>query len=283
VIDNDNYQPHEFCLLADAHLPEELVEIEASMRKQGFISTYAIMLYENKILDGWGRYKSAKVVGVEPSFKKFHGTREEALEFARSTLFARRHCPKGRLAAIAAKYETQRRQLGMAERTHEEIAEAAGIAGSTSFVAQAMSLMGRSPAAINKVIKGETSLTHAYKEIASSVPSEATNINDKLADVWVTKEKWRLVIARLEEILARDIDPLYVRRGSEKINAAFTTKHKEGSKISLGRSMLIEQLTAIKMNMPDKPCMECYGDGCEVCGNKGWWSVAESRARRESS
>lgn len=270
-------------MLADAHLPEELAEIESSMRKQGFLSMHAIMLYEGKILDGWGRYKSATVVGVEPAFKKFHGSREEALEFARSTLFARRHCPKGRLAAIAAKYETQRRKLGMAERTHEEIAVAAGIAGSTSFVAQAMSLMGRSPTAVNEVIKGETSLTHAYKEIARSIPTETVSTDDKLADVWVTKEKWRLVIARLEEILARDIDPLYVRRGSERINAAFTTKHKEGNKISLGRSMLIEQLTAIRMNMPDKPCMECYGDGCEVCGNKGWWSVAESRARKETA
>lgn len=277
------YKPHEFCLLADAHTPEERAEIESSMKRQGFLPQHAIVLFEDQILDGWGRYQSAEVVGIEPIYKKFHGTREEALEYARSTLFARRHCPKGRLAAMAAKYETQRRKLGMPERTHEEIAREAGIPNSTSFVAQAMSLVQRSPEAVNKIIQGEMSLPHAYKEIARSVPQESINIEDKLADVWVTKEKWRLVIARLEEILARDIDPLYSRRGSERIASAFTAKAKEGQKISLGRTMLAEQLAAIRMNMPDKPCMECYGDGCEVCGNKGWWSVAESRARKETS
>jgi hypothetical protein len=274
------YQPHEFCLLADAHLPEELVEIEASMRKQGFLTIHPIMLYEGRVLDGWGRYKSAKVVGVEPSFKKFHGSREEALEFARSTLFARRHCQKGRMAAIAAKYETQRRLLGHTERTHEQIAEEAGIPESKSYVAQAMSLVQRSPETINKVIRKEMSLSHAYKEISRSIPQESIKIDDKLADVWVTKEKWKLVIARMEEMLARDIDPLYSRRGSERIVSAFTTKHKEGQKISLGRTMLAEQLAAIKMNMPEKPCMECYGDGCDVCGKRGWWTVAEVRARK---
>ncbi len=276
------YQPHEFCLLADAHTPEERVEIEASLKRQGFLPQHAIMLYEDKILDGWGRYQACQTLGIEPAFKKYHGTREEALEYARSTLFARRHCPKGRLAAMAAKYELQRRQLGHGERTHEEIAANAGIPNSISFVAQAMSLANRSPAAINKVIQGEMSLPHAYKEISRSIPSEPININDKLADVWVTKEKWRLVIARLEEILARDIDPLYSRRGSERIAASVETKHKNGEKISLGRSLLAQQLALIKMNMPDKPCLECYGDGCEMCGGRGWWSVAETKARKDS-
>lgn len=277
------YQPHEFCLLAYAHTTEERVEIEASLKRQGFLPQYAIVLYEDKILDGWGRYQACQVTGTDPIFKKFHGTQEEALEYARSTLFARRHCPKGRLAAMAAKYEMQRRKMGHKERTHEEIAANAGIPNSTSFVAQAMSLVSRDPTAITRVIQGEMSLPAAYKEISRSVPSEPININDKLADVWVTKEKWLLVIARLNEILARDIDPLQSRRGSERILASVEVKRKEGMKISLGRSLLIEQITLIRMNMPEAPCTECHGDGCELCGYKGWLSVAEHRARKETA
>jgi hypothetical protein len=275
--EDQQYQPHEFCFLADRHSPAEMAELEASMRRQGFLGQYKIVLYEGKVLDGWGRYQAALNVGEPPLFRVFQGTREAALDFAYYSLFARRHTPKGQLAMIAAKFEKAKVDRGELPRTHEEIAKQAGT--SQSFVAQAMSVQQRDPVIGERVAKGDMSLSRAYKELTRAVPQEPVKTDDKLADVWVTKEKWLLVIARFEELAARDIDPLFARRGSERILAGVTTKTKQGELIKLGRNMLIEQITLIRMNLPAKACSHCLGDGCDVCGFKGWLSVAEFKAR----
>lgn len=268
--------PHEFCLIPDALDATEMAKLESSMRSVGFMPEHPITTFEGKILDGWHRYQAARIVGVEPLFIEFNGTREQALDRAYFSLFARRHIPQGRKAAVAVLYDQRRRQNGEEGMTHESLAEMAGV--SKPYISQASSVMNRDPNAINAVLNNEMSLSRAYRELSRSEP-ERGNEADPLFDVWVTREKWKLVVARLQEIADRDIDPLNSRRGSEVITESFSTKAYRDGQVSLGKTALIALIGRVKANMPHCPCEQCHGSGCGVCSNRGWWTVAESRSR----
>lgn len=268
--------PHEFCLLPDAFDAIEMAKLESSMREIGWMDGEFITLFEDKILDGWHRYQAANTVGVTPEFKQFNGTRKDAVEFCYFKLFARRHVDKGKKAAIALRFAKHREENGGVKMTHEEIAVMANV--SKPYVSQAASVEARDPGTLTRVINNELSLPRAYKELARSIPEKNTE-HDPLFDVWTTKEKWKLVIARLQELGDRDIDPLFARRGSEVINETFQSIVRIEGKPSLGKTFIGTAISRIKANMPHCPCEECHGAQCQVCSFRGWWTAAEARSR----
>lgn len=192
--------------------------------------------------------------------------------------------PLGRLAAIAIAYNEHRAKNGETPYTHEELAEMAGT--SSSYVGQASSVAKREGSTgagsrIAAIIAGETSLPAAYRELAASVPVPI-NTDESLADVWATRERWKLVILHLQELGEKEIDPLRSRRGSESIVESMASKRKENGVVKLGKSFVEYSIEQIKANMPDRPCENCNGEGegCGVCRGRGWWTVAEAKARR---
>lgn len=252
--------------------------IVTSMKVQGYDETQPVVLYEGKVLDGWGRYEAAAKAGVQAVYHEFTGNRQQAVEFAYFRLLARRHLSDGRLSAVAILYNKQRVINGQEELTHEALAEIAQV--SKSYVSQASSVYNRDPEKISAIVKGEQSLPRAYRELQQSLP-ERIDGNDPLADVWATREKWKLVIVRLQELGEKDIDPLFARRGSEVIVESMASKVKENGTVKLGKTFVQYTIEQIKSNMPDRPCANCDGRGCEVCQHKGWWTVAQTRARSE--
>jgi ParB-like chromosome segregation protein Spo0J len=89
-----------------------------------------ITLYEGKILDGIHRYRACLQTGVDPQFKTFEGTEQDARAFVNSKNFHRRHLsPKERRDRLAefvkANLKKSDRQLAKeAGTTHPTIAKA---------------------------------------------------------------------------------------------------------------------------------------------------------------
>lgn len=277
-----NLQPHEFCLLPDRMDPTEIAKLESSMREQGYYEEEPIIKFEGKILDGWHRQIAADRVGVEPTYREFQGTRDEALEYSYFRMFARRHTAKGRLAAIALLYDRMRVKRGEPAMTHEQLHEVTGV--SKPYISQASSIEKRRPGSLDAIAKGELSLSQMHRDLMKSEPERAENEADPMADIWTTRDKWKMVVARLTEIGERDIDPLFSRRGSEVIVESLANKVRENGKTRLGKTFTQETIDKINMNLPHKVCDECNGNnghGCEVCHFRGWWTAAEAKARRK--
>lgn len=74
-----------------------------SMRKHGFDPNKPIWLFEGAVLDGRNRQDAARDVGIEPIYREFTGTFEEAVELGERENLARRHLTTGQRAMYAVK------------------------------------------------------------------------------------------------------------------------------------------------------------------------------------
>ena len=87
---SDKYEYHEICKWLP-YKPETVDDISHDIVHNGYREDRPIMLFEGKILDGRHRYEATLKAGVEPSFMRFVGTRQEAIDFVTSENVNRRH------------------------------------------------------------------------------------------------------------------------------------------------------------------------------------------------
>lgn len=84
------YDYHEICTWLP-YKPETIEDIAHDIMHNGYREDRPIMLFEDKILDGRHRYEAALKAGVEPSFMRFVGTEQEAIDYVTSENVNRRH------------------------------------------------------------------------------------------------------------------------------------------------------------------------------------------------
>lgn len=77
--------------------------IVESMKKYGFDKKKPIMIYEGKISDGRHRFIAAEFLNIEPIYEEFHGTYDEAMDYADAQNNARRHKSIAQRAVKAAR------------------------------------------------------------------------------------------------------------------------------------------------------------------------------------
>jgi len=176
---------------------EDYEDLKESISK-GYDKSFPIILFEDKVLDGWNRYKICLELGISPPTKNFEGTKEEALQFVIRTN-NRRHLTTSQRAAIALEYlplfeaAAKQRQgtrtdivamwpqssnadpvanwpqqkleanLPQAIKSREEAAAIMGV-GSRS-VQRAKFVKENSPELFEKILKGEETVNKAEKEI----------------------------------------------------------------------------------------------------------------------
>lgn len=92
--------PHPIALVFPEIDADTFNDLVASMRTRGFDSLHPIVLYQGQILDGRNRYRAARVAGVEPVYREFEGSVEEAAEFSLRENLHRRHLTPGQRALI---------------------------------------------------------------------------------------------------------------------------------------------------------------------------------------
>jgi hypothetical protein len=113
------YEKHPFNIFPGMS-PAEHDEVKFDIEINGYDSNYPIMLYKNKVLDGWNRQQICEELGVEPVYEDFPGDDSGALDLIfRSN--KRRNLTSSQWAAIAV--EAQPIYLAIREAVKNEKAE----------------------------------------------------------------------------------------------------------------------------------------------------------------
>lgn len=137
---------HPFCLEFPAADDVDFKNIVNSMKLEGFHISEPIILYGNQILDGRTRYEAAIVAGVQPLFKYFDGTLDEARRYVFMKNLARRHLKDSQRAALVA---------SMPNLTTKERAEIANV---SHFLQRTTDVIGENaPEFLKPVVDGKIS------------------------------------------------------------------------------------------------------------------------------
>lgn len=163
--------------------------LRTSIKQIGLLDP--ITLFEGAILDGRHRYKACQAVGVEPVFRDFEGTEEDALQFVLAKNIARRQLTIGQKLTLLQKLTPELQRLREVAATHTGGAGKTVDPGSKVDTAQAMADLvdvGRATAQRFKKLEDYATKDEAIADALSEV----------LADKRSVKSASRLLSERLE-------------------------------------------------------------------------------------
>ena len=138
-----------------------------SMRVNGYMDSHPILLFEGQILDGWNRYRAAKITGIEPIYRHFTGTERDALNFVETENSARRHMSKVQQAYALLRIDMLRTESE--RRTPEEVASITGT--SIANVRNAIGMFHDDPELADMVVHGEKKAETAMREMGKRLTS----------------------------------------------------------------------------------------------------------------
>lgn len=93
-------EAHEIATLFPSMSQVDLDQLRESIGAQGQLEE--ILLFEGKILDGRHRYQACLALGIEPRFREFEGTAQEAFAYSVALNLSRRHLTTVQRAAAGA-------------------------------------------------------------------------------------------------------------------------------------------------------------------------------------
>lgn len=99
---NKQLKPHSISNMYPMMQKKEYENLLNSIDENGYDESQPIVLYNEQILDGRNRYQACIELDIEPKFKMFNGTDEEALEESRRLNSYRRHLENDQRAMCAA-------------------------------------------------------------------------------------------------------------------------------------------------------------------------------------
>jgi DNA modification methylase len=150
----------------------------------GYDKTFPVYLYEDKIIDGWNRYKACKELNIEPNFKEFKGDKKEAVVFILRTNNRRDLTPYQRsiIALEYAPYFKEKAKERMLSGNPSQTFDKGRADKKIGYVAQVShetirkvkKIQEKAPEEIKaKLATGEVSINAAYKEIKKEEKKEA--------------------------------------------------------------------------------------------------------------
>ena len=161
----------------------ELKDLEQSMKTQGYLSDYPVIVHQSQVLDGWHRYQVAEKLGIEPEFKDYRG--DDPAGFVLATNLKRRHLSDDQRADVAA-------SLSAYESADiDDMAAQANV--KASKVKAAKWIRNRVPELADAVRSGDVPLTKAIGvrnrlDIVDKLKSGEFSIDQALAQVAADKE-----------------------------------------------------------------------------------------------
>ena len=142
---------HEYSGVFGDMSEDEFNDLIQSMKVNGYLEQFPIVLLNGEILDGHHRYQAAKIAGVEPKFINYDG--KDPIAFVKSANADRRHLTNNQRAQIAER---------LATLSGEKIADVADkFKVSTSMVQRSRYVADRSDTLANAVKDGTLDLHDA--------------------------------------------------------------------------------------------------------------------------
>lgn len=181
---------HKFNIFPPAK-PEDFERLKQSIRDNGFDPELPVTVYQGGVLDGWNRYTACVELGVQPTFRTFEGTDEEALALVMKTN-TRRNLSSGQWATIAVEAEEIVKRIRAAAETRQKTGKAdlggkflqgsqvegksahqIGVAFNTNqkYVNQAARIQKAAPEVFEKVKAGKISMQDATR-VVRAIPTE---------------------------------------------------------------------------------------------------------------
>jgi hypothetical protein len=170
------YEPHELALILPPLKPEQFEHLKQSIATEGL--SHAIILYEDKILDGVHRERACDELGLEPFYEEYDG--DDPARFVFGHNLGRRHLTTSQRGMIGARLEehfsaprgrpkkNSRRSAGITKprRRNEAAERAAEIVGTSArSISRAKRVIKLRPDLAEKVKSGELAVNAADEEI----------------------------------------------------------------------------------------------------------------------
>ena len=176
-------------------------ELILSMRTRGYDQSHPVVLFEGKILDGWHRYLAARRVGVEPQFREFVGSLEEARTFVYGENLPRRHMnQRQKITALLL----MNQWLHPRERLTEAAIQARVGARSSKFTNQMRRVVEKDPDSAHQVVSGEVDANSVIRNVLDETPP---GVHDgPIYDESGTKTEWTITLRKKH--LVKEADEL---------------------------------------------------------------------------
>jgi hypothetical protein len=176
-------------------------ELVLSMRNRGYDENHPIVLFESQILDGWHRYLAAKRLGIEPKFREFVGSLEQARTFVYGENLPRRHMNlRQKITALLLMNQWQHPR----ERLSEAAIQARVGARSSKFTQQMRRVVEKDPDSAHKVVSGEIKANAVIRDVLDETPE---GVNDgPIYDEAGTKTEWTITLRKRH--LVKEADQL---------------------------------------------------------------------------
>lgn len=207
---------HPYSELVEFGVGIDIDQLTSHMQQHGYDPDEPIVIFDGKILDGRHKQKAANDAEVEPTFREFVGTQEEAIEFVRKKVL-RQHLDTSQRAMIAAKMATLK--AGMNQHSEEVLQNCST---STAEAAESMNVSERSVHQAQVVEQhGSASLKRAVR-VGRIAVSDAAKVAQ--FPVSVQNEALELVNAKTVDTIA---DAMKEMKLSERPN----TKGKKRKRV----------------------------------------------------
>jgi hypothetical protein len=301
-------KPHPLSALVEFGAGIDCQALSAHMRKNGYDPDEPIILKDGQILDGRHKHIGAQDAEVIPTFRKFIGTDDDAVEFVTKKIL-RQHLntsQRSMLAAALSKVQIcTSKDNGSGKLTLEQAAETLNVsARSTKDAAKVQehgteklneavrngtlavsdaAKVAEEPAKVqNKAVKevesgkAKTASAAVGKSDADETPDEITD-NEKHKVPEVAQEAFRN-LAKFEECdklcraLQKLMDEISGLPGGEQLGKFLQPTGSEGKTVNKS-----EHLNALKRDLkgtrPHSVCPYCSGKAkkdCKGCAGRGW-------------
>jgi N6-adenosine-specific RNA methylase IME4 len=166
------YKKHELNLYPELQ-GNEYQSLKNSIQVR-YYKIFPIIIYEDKILDGWNRYRVCIELNIEPEIKQFQGNRQEALEFVINSN-ERRDLTIGQRACLAMEYqplieeEARKRMLATQNnKTGKEIA--------------AMPNLAQQKGSTREIASKKFEVSHTYVDDVKKIKEEAPELYQEIYD-----------------------------------------------------------------------------------------------------
>ena len=209
---------------------EAFLSLRSDIEKNGYDTKFPIWIYENKIIDGWNRYKACNELGITPIYETFVGDELQAITFILRTNNRRdltsyqrvvlsfefkdffRKIAQDNLKVYGGnQYENGGLQISAKVQkvdTRKELSKIAKVSHDT--LDKVKKIQEKAPEEVKaKLATGEVSINAAYKEIKKEEKKEelqekkkeyekrieSNNNNEFKIDIFNTNETFRVIYA----------------------------------------------------------------------------------------